>query len=105
MRRRDQIFLPSRERVLILIALLPATTAAALLLRLAIFHLKRFHFDEVNVAGRFAVGIARFRVIGNEIAGLQIKFFEKESVGRGQRTGRFPRQFLKIHLFLVAAVD
>ena len=80
MRGRDQIFLPARQCVLILIATL-ATAAAALLLRLLVLHLKRLHFDEVDVAGRFITRIARFRKIGDEVAGLEIVFLEKERVG------------------------
>jgi hypothetical protein len=78
MRRRDQIFLPARQRVLVLISSLTATTAAALLLRLAILHLERLYFDEVDVAGGFAAGVTRLRIVGNKIPGLQVEFFEEE---------------------------
>src|SRR5204862_4533440 len=88
--RGNQILLPARERVLILIASLPATTSA-LLLRLAILHLERFYLDEIYVAGCFAAGVAGFRVIGNEVPRLQIELFEKEGMGPDQRTSRLAR--------------
>ncbi len=87
MRGCDQIFLPSRQRVLILIAALALPAAA--LLRLLKLHLKRLHFDEVNVARRFVTRVARLREVRDEIAGFEIVFFKKERVGAGQRTRRF----------------
>src|SRR5262245_40961991 len=47
-RRCDEIFLSTRQRVLILIAAL--ALPAATLLRLLVLHLKGLHFDEVDVA-------------------------------------------------------
>src|SRR6185295_8049771 len=76
--RRDQILLPARQRVLILIA--PSGHAAALLLRLFVLHLKRFHFNEVDVAGGFVTRVARLRVIRNEVAGFEVVLFKEERV-------------------------
>ena len=67
MRRRNQILLPARQRILLLFASL-APSAATLLLRLAVLHLERLDLDEVNVARGFAVCIARLGVVRDEIA-------------------------------------
>ena len=53
---------------------------AALLLRLLVLHLKRFDFDEVNVAGGLVARIARLGVIRNEVTGFEFVFLEKERV-------------------------
>src|SRR3977135_918182 len=53
-RRSDQRSLPDGQRILLLIPSL-AASAAALLLRLAVFHLERLYLDEVNITGGFAV--------------------------------------------------
>src|SRR6185369_9539354 len=100
-RRSDQIFLPARQRVLILVATL--ATAAALL-RLLVLHLERFHFDEVDVASCFITRVARFREIRDEVAGLEIVFLEEERVGARQRARRFARELLQVDGLLGAAV-
>ena len=85
MRGRNQILLPARQRVLILIATL-ATALSALLLRLLVLHLKRFDFDEVNVARGFVARIARLGVIRNEITWFEFVLLEKERVCTRQTT-------------------
>src|SRR6185503_13327039 len=103
-RRGDQIFLPARECVLILF-LATATTAATLLLRLLVLHLKWFHFDEVDVAGGLVTRVAGLGVVRDEVAGFEIVFLEEERVGATQRTRRLARQLLQVDLLLFAAVD
>src|SRR5262249_22494245 len=87
-RRGDQIFLPARQSVLILIA---TTLAAALLLRLLVLHLERFHFDKVDVARGFVARVASLRVIRNKVAGFEVVFFKEERVGAGERACRLTR--------------
>src|SRR6185369_2269990 len=102
-RRRNQIFLTSRQRVLILVSL--TTTAAALLLRLLVLHLERFDFDKVDVAGCFITRVTRLRKVRDEISGFEIVFLEEERVGAGERARRLARQLLEIDFLFFAAVD
>ena len=103
-RRGDQLLLPPRQGVLILVAAL-ALLAAALLLRLLVPHLEGLDFDEVDVARRLVRRVARLRVIGDEVAGLELVLLHEEGVRARQAPRRVAAQLLQVDALLCAAVD
>ena len=85
-RRRDDFFLPLRQRFSRVILLTAAATATAALLALTILAAKRPDFDEINVRGdgiRRLARVERLSVIGNEVAGLKVVFFKEKRVAGG----------------------
>ena len=50
-------------------------------------------------------GVARLRVVGDEVAGLEFELFEEEGVRACEAARRVAAQVLEIDLLLRAAVD